>query len=148
MFELAALLIKTRLDFKTSPADAPPPGIVAIPVQMRFVHAIVPATVRPPANVLVWVSASPSQLSVSAVADDVELLLGILVSQKFTLASCALAVSSCSICRLATLRASGLFLISSVFDPPTTSLKTFRVSSAALPVRMFAMLAFTAAMPD
>ena len=35
-----------------------------------------PATVRPPAKVLVWVSASPSQLSVSAVADDVELAVG------------------------------------------------------------------------
>ena len=105
-----------RVDFKTSPADAPPPpGIVAIPVQMRFVQAIVPATVSPPANVLVWVSASPSQLSVSAVAEEVLAEFGIDVSQKFTLASCALAVSSCSICRLATFRASGLFLISSVF---------------------------------
>ena len=74
-----------------------------------------PATVSPPANVLVWVSASPSQLSVSAVAEDVELLLGMDVSQKFTLACCALAVSSCSICRLAVFMASGLFLISSVF---------------------------------
>ena len=107
-----------------------------------------PATVRPPAKVLVWASASPSQLSVSAVADDVELLLGMDVSQKFTLASCALLVSSCSICRLAVFMASGLFLISSVFFPPTVSLETFRVSSAALPVRMFAMLLFTAAMPD
>ena len=40
-----------RETFNKSPADAPPPGIVAIPVQMRFVHAVVPATVRPPAKV-------------------------------------------------------------------------------------------------
>ena len=95
MFQVAALLIRTRLDFRTSPADAPLPGKVAMFVQMRFVQAIVPATVSPPAKVLVWLSESPSQLSVSAVAEEVLAEFGIDVSQKFTLASCALAVSSC-----------------------------------------------------
>ena len=45
-------VIGIRVDFTTSPADAPPPSIVAMPVQMRLVHAIVPATVSPPAKVL------------------------------------------------------------------------------------------------
>ena len=74
-------LMHVRVDFRTTPTDAPPPGITAVPVQIRFARAIVPPTVTPPANVELCVLASPSHASVSAVELFVFAEFGILVSQ-------------------------------------------------------------------
>ena len=71
MFE-EATLIGILQDLRTSPELPPLPGNTAVPVQMRFVHAKVAPTVRPPENVDVWVSTSPSHARVDAVAGAAE----------------------------------------------------------------------------